>query len=543
MSKLAKQNPYIQNFIAETNARYGRGDLGLTHADWIVKYTKLKGVHYSFVDHEFQQAIINDETQQVVVKKCAQVGLSEVMVRGVLSFIARNQGLTTILTQPTRKNALDFSTTRVDDVIKESKLLNAMLDSNVDSKELKRLGKSYLYIKGTIGAKSAISVPADMLVHDELDFSDLEIINKYSSRVQHSLFKIFRKFSTPTIPGFGISKEFDISSQQHYMMKCPHCGEWSVPDFFTDVVIQNPKYSDRELKTLVLDDLAYIQPTEVHTLCPKCRVPVRYGDYTAREWVAKYPGRAISGYQVSPFNTPFQDPYSLLKMMNTYTRYADFVNFALGMDYIDASAMFDIGKYFSASLSVEHAYGLFMGIDFGKTCWIVLGHFNLRGEWLTYLAEGVSEDEVAYKAKEYTKNYHVIGACVDALPQTKLSKEIIAAVYCNAHVVYYSDSQKELYTIKANDTDVIVNRTQLFDTVLGIPKLVANDKINEKQYQSHLQGMVKQRDLEDEHKYRYVKVSDDHLLHATGYAVLAYEIFGGAIEHFAMPTIDTTVIN
>jgi len=537
------KSPILTNFIGELNARYGRSDMGVSQAEWISKYTKLKDVPYSFQDHEFQEAIINDTSQQIVVKKCAQVGLSEVMIRDVLAFLARNQGLTAIMTQPTRKNALDFSTTRVDDIIKESQLLYAMLDNKVDSKELKRLGKSYLYIKGTVGTKAAISVPADMLIHDELDFSDLEIINKYSSRVQHSKFKYFRKFSTPTIPNFGISKEFNVSSQNHYLMKCPHCGHWNYPDFFKDVIIDNPKYSDRELKTLTHDDLAYIQPTQVKTLCEHCRNPVEYHEYTKREWIPKFDGRAIAGYQVSPFNTPFQDPYNLLKMMNTYTHYADFVNFALGQDYIDANMIFDLAKYHDEDLlDPLNAYGLFIGVDFGKQCWLTVAQKQSNDEVLVYIAEEVPQERIVQRVKECINLYHIAGMCVDALPQTLLSREIIALLPGNAYTVYYSDSQKELYNIKGNELDVTVARTQLFDTVLGISKLVASSNIDHKIYTTHLQGMVKQRDPEDEHKARYVKVKDDHLLHSLGYAILAQEIFGDSTDHIALPTIGSTHI-
>lgn len=533
----------LTNFVGELNARYGRGDMGITQSEWITKYTKLKDVPFSFVDHEFQQEIVNDDSQQIVCRKCAQVGLSEVMVRDILAFLARNQGLTAIMTQPTRKNALDFSTTRIDDMIKESQLLHAMLDTKVDSKELKRLGKSYLYVKGTIGAKSAISVPADMLIHDELDFSDLEIINKYSSRVQHSKFKYFRKFSTPTIPNFGISKEFNVSSQKHYLMKCPHCNHWNYPDFFKDVVINNPKYSDKELKDLTHDDLAYIQPDQVLTLCSHCRKPVSYHDYTSRKWVAKYEGRAIAGYQVSPFNTPFQDPYNLLKMMNTYTHYADFVNFALGMDYIDDNMIFDLAKYHDKDhLDPNHAFGLFIGVDFGKQCWLTVAQQLPDGKVLVYLAEEVPQEMIVSRVKDCIRNYHISGMCVDALPQTLLSREIIALMPDMAYTVYYSDSQKDLYVIKGNELDVTVARTQLFDTVLRIPKLVVSDNIDHKVYKVHLQGMVKQRDQEDEHKHRYVKVKEDHLLHSLGYAMLAQEIFGDSTDHIALPTIGSTHI-
>ncbi len=109
-----------------------------------------------------------------------------------------------------------------------------------------------------------------------------------------------------------------------------------------------------------------------------------------------------------------------------------------------------------------------------------------------------------------------------------------------AYTVYYSDSQKEMYNIKANEEDVVVSRTQLFDSVLGIPKLVVSSNIDHKTYKIHLQGMVKQRDQDDEHKHRYVKVKEDHLLHSLGYAKLAQMIFGDSTSHVAMPSIGST---
>jgi len=538
-------NVYLEAFVSELNARYGFKDSELTTAGWVCKQTKLKSSPYSFKDHEFQEKIMNDENQNVIVKKCAQVGLSEVMVRAILAFLARNQSLTAILTQPSRKNALDFSTTRVDDIIKESKLLNSMLDTHVDSKELKKIGKSYLYIKGTIGAKAAISVPADMLIHDELDFSDLDIINKYSSRVQHSKYKLFRKFSTPTIPKFGISKEFAISNQQFYMKKCPHCGKYNETSqsFFNDVIITNPKYKDRPLKTITHDDLAYIKPDEVQYICQGCHRSVAYHEYTKREWVAKYEGRAISGYQVTPFDTAFQTPYNLLKGMNDYTRYADFVNFALGLDFVDTDMIFDLNRLEPVELDPKNAFGLCLGIDFGKVCWLTMGRINPDGTMSLFKAEPWTEDQIKAKVDEYQKKYFINTLVCDALPQTKLSKDICELFDGPGYTCYYSDSQKDLYNIKANEVDLTVNRTQLFDRVLGLDKLVIDKKIDQKLLENHLCGMVKQRDKDDEHKFRYVKVDEDHLLHSLGYLHIACTILINLEGHIAPITLDSATMD
>jgi len=551
-------NVYLQAFVSELNSRYGFKDSELNQADWVCKHTKIKGVAYNFHDHEFQKQIMADESRNIVVKKCAQVGLSEVMVRSALAFLARNQALTAILTQPTRKNALDFSTTRVDDVISDSKLLKSMLDTHVDSKELKKLGKSYLYIKGTIGAKTAISVPADILIHDELDFSDLDIINKYSSRVQHSKWKLFRKFSTPTIPKFGISKEFELSDQKFFLKKCPHCGKWNETSdsFDNDIIVDHPKLKNFALKELTKDDLTYLHPSDVKYLCQGCRKPLDYHSYSAREWVAKYEGRAVAGYQVNPFDTAFQTPYDLLKGMTDYSSYSDFVNFALGKEYVSNDMMFDTdSKFIPYDLGEPKGFSLCMGIDFGKTCWLTLGRVSPDNSVLIYKRESVSEDLIKERVMEYQRKYLINVLVCDALPQTKLSKDICEIFDGPAFTCYYSDNQKDLYNIKANEVDLIVNRTQLFDSVLGIEKLVVNtslDKNMDKEsdnrsvpldiYKSHLRGMVKQRQKDDEDKYRYVKVDSDHLLHSLGYMYIASKILIDTEGHIAPVTFDTTIM-
>jgi len=335
------KNLYLDNFISELQGRYGILDHEVTTAEWICKNTKLMGRNYSLEDHEFQEQIINDTNQHVVVKKCSQVGLTEVAVRVALAFLVRNQGTTTIFTQPTRQMALNFSTTRVNDIVTESPIIKNLQDPSVDAKELKKLGKSFLYIKGTKGAASAISVPADFIMTDEYDFSDLAVVGKYNSRLSHSDYKLIWRFSTPTIPDFAISSEFNKSTKNQRLQKCPHCGHWNNHDFWRDVVIRN---SDLDIETVTLDDLLEIRPDDIQMLCERCRKPVSYHEYTAQEWVAEHPNRFISGYQVRPWHTASQRMFDVIRAREDYELYSDWVNFALGEDYIDANQIFDISK-------------------------------------------------------------------------------------------------------------------------------------------------------------------------------------------------------
>ena len=535
------KNMFVQNFVSELQGRYGMLEKGVSDADWICKNTKLLGRNFSLKGHEFQQAIINDNSQHVVVKKCSQVGLTEIIVRKTLAFLVRNQGTTAIMTQPTRAAALAFSTTRVNDIITESPSMHNLLNKKVDAKELKQLGKSYMYIKGTIGAASAISVPADMIITDEFDFSDLAVVGKYNSRLSHSKYKLIRRFSTPTIPDFAISKEFNLSTQNHFLMKCPKCNHWNNHDFFKDVVVTHPRFTDVKPEDIVMDDLVDIGPDQVKMLCQKCRQPLEYHDYTKMDWVAKHPGRYISGYQVRPWNTATQRPFDLLRSREDYELYSDWVNFGLGEDYIDANQIFDHEKIMQGSFKPAASYGLFLGIDFGKDTWLTAGFETPEGEIVLCLAEKVSEHKIKARVQELIRNYFVVGMVLDALPQTKLASDIRDLMPGRAYTCYYSDNQKDYYALKANEQDVTVNRTQLYDKVLAVKGLHVDGDINIVQLKEHLHGMVKQRlsDLEVE-AVRYVKVKADHLLHSLGYLKLANDIFGDSTVHTAPVDIGIT---
>lgn len=531
-------NPFIENFISELQGRYGMLEHGTTNAEWITKNTKLDGVKFSLKDHEFQEDIINDNATHQVIKKCSQVGLTEIIVRVALAFLVRNQGTTTIMTQPTRTMALNFSTTRVDDIIKESPLIYNLLDYKIDSKELKALGKSFLYIKGTKGSSSAISVPADMILTDEYDFSDLSIVGKYNSRLSHSQYKLIKRFSTPTIPNFAISKEFNQSDQKHFVMKCPHCNHWNNHDFFEDVVVLHPKFKDIPPDQISLDDLVEIGPDDVKMLCQKCRKPLTYHDYTAREWVAKFPGRYISGYQVRPWNTAMQRPFDLIRSREDYELYSDWVNFGLGEDYLDKNQVFDPDKVIE--LPIPLGAPIFIGIDFGKDCWLVTGYKDGK-QIILNRKEKVNENDILRTVEEIIRTDFVVGMILDALPQTKLSSDIRNLMPNRAYTAYYSDNQKDYYSIKGNEEDITINRTQLFDRVLSVDELIVPTGENTALFKDHLQGMVKQRLKTDNvEQVRYVKIKADHFLHALGYMYCAIDVFENSQTHIAIPTLTTT---
>jgi hypothetical protein len=130
---------------------------------------------------------------------------------------------------------------------------------------------------------------------------------------------------------------------------------------------------------------------------------------------------------------------------------------------------------------------------------------------------------------------------LDALPQTKLSADIRDLMPGRAFTCYYSDTQKDFYALKANEKDVTVARTQLYDKVLAVDALEVDSHVDSKLLKEHLHGMIKQRLKDDEvEAVRYVKVKADHFLHSLGYLYLASCIFANSTSHVAEIDIGTT---
>jgi hypothetical protein len=247
----------------------------------------------------------------------------------------------------------------------------------MNSGEVKQFLDSFLYIKGTIGALAAISVPADCLVHDELDFSDEETVSNYESRLTHSKYEMKRKFSTPTVNGRGITAEFDTSKRHWNFVKCCHCNERFVPDYFKHVRV--PGY-DGDLRAHqrgepVAGALARGVP----------RVPGLRQGAGPVAGVPRVGGREHrvhdgdkNGYQVTPFDAPkIITPAKLVQKSTKYERYADFVNYNLGLPCEDLESSFseeELRELFTAAPDTDPSlpYAYVMGIDVGITCHMVV---------------------------------------------------------------------------------------------------------------------------------------------------------------------------
>lgn len=531
-----------ENFKEALNLKFNVASTRLPSSEWIPKHTKLKDKPFSFKDHEYQTAIVDDRSRVVATKKCAQIGVTEVFLRDTLRFLAQNQGSQAIFTQPTDTDAGRFAKSRVDTLFEECPIVKRLGTGGIDSTSLKRIGTSFLNIRGTFGAKSAISIPSDMNVYDEVNFSNPNVLSQYKSRLQHSVYKYERCISTPTIPGYGVSALYDNSDQKRITCCCTHCGHWQFLDWETNFFFKRKKSSIIYPKDPdIIDQLVDAEwDWEVFIGCEKCSKELdRSWEGGRREWVAAYPERdGISGYAIGQPDAAFIEAIEIVRSSDRrfpsgYKKVSDFYNFVLGQDYRDKEAgAIDDNTRALATISMASpaaATGTFIGVDLGNNCHITV----IKDLWVnsrlrpTVIATfEIQKDELETKIPDLMLQYRTHYLVSDALPYTT-TVEKLAKASDRMSICFYGG--KKQYTVSKHT--VTANRTSALDEVTGgLSKgeiLVASELAYADMFWAHCKNLMKVRAEDDdgEEYYDYIKVGDDHFGHSLGYAMLAREIY------------------
>lgn len=525
---------------------------GLQRLDEVVlKYGVVNGKPFTFKDHEFQIEIIRDTRSRQAVRKCSQVGLSELMVQKTLALSAVMPHKRAIFTLPTRDFAMAFSKDRFDSAIENSEFYDSLVQRANNSAGQKKIGSFTLYITGSFGANSAISVPAEILINDEVDFSNAEVLGKLSSRLRHAElvdergFRGMRsKFSTPTVHGYGIDIDFENGHQAYYMVKCKHCNEWVLPNFFEDFII--PGYDDAVINLRRTDlsnhrigyDDAWIKCS--NKACEK-NLWSSLSDPSRRQWVAKYPDVWEHSYQVYPWDAPkYNPPGVIIRQLGDYPLISDFYNFVIGLPHSDAENTFNTEQDFKDRISdvdmwlYQHVIvtaSTVAGMDVGKTC-----HFLVKARvgktWHVVYAEKIHNTREAPATQavlERVDYFKCVKVCIDAGPDITLVNSLIEARSQISAVVYVRSIKGITpYEIKGEGEVVNVDRTKMLKELLakhnsGEIRYMRQQGMRDEIF-NHLKTTKKIRDRSSDGDVveRFVKTSDnDHWVHALNYAQIA----------------------
>lgn len=522
-------------------------------SQWIETHTTLGGKPFSFRGHEFQKDIVDSTSFDICAVKPAQVGLSELMARLLLSFLATADDIAAMLLFPTIHEAQRFIKSRIDPIVETSSYLKNAIATANDSASFKRIGSSQLHTGGTHG-KPVISMSVDLLVVDEVSFCDQEVLVTAESRLQHSRFSdpitgsrgFKRRFSTPTTPGYGISALFEESDQHYRIVRCNHCQHEFWPNFLEHCVVDG--FDDSMANLSYLDALKLDRAGKVGTarlLCPSCHnVPDLHPEH--REWVAFQPGRARQGWQVSPFDLPdYHSAASLIRQLIHYREQTGhFRNFSLGLPYADATNSI-LDDVIEKNISVRWVppdqaqalgvYGTVAGMDVGLVSHFVVGKW-VGGQFHVLYFEkvrlGKGGEGLFERAMELLGCFGVELLVCDNQPFTDSIRRIKAARpegWVLPNLYNLPATKFSAYDV-TRDNDVSSNRTKTLDYTA---KLVNSGTIQWPLHAEladvrlHLQNSKRiDRTKENgEVVSEWVKVSsEDHYFHSLNYMVVAADI-------------------
>ena len=521
---------------------------------WITKHTYHEGKKISFKDREYQPTIVDREENNVFVKKCAQTGLTELYARYILGAACTQENFTTIWTFPTTNDATKFTQARLDPIISSSPEIRGLVSNDVNNSELKLFGdNSFVYIRGTISETGALSVPADMLVHDEYDRSDMDNISAYVSRLQARPHKLRRIFSTPTAKGYGIDKLCETSRRMVEIWQCSCCNHHFIPDYYNNVVI--PGFTDDKttITKITLKNLDYLN---AKLLCPKCgREPSN--DMKYREWIAENPSenyRDIS-YHVTPFCAPrILKPDYLVVASTEFEKESEFRNQVLGLTSESDDDVLTLQDLQSCETEADlnSTEPHYLGLDMGVTCHATIGRLTSTGELLIVHREKINYMQVEVRVAQLVQLYRLRVMVADMFPYTDIVTRLTER-YPQAFGAIYAlkSTSPETHWIKEqvenpeegklNVRQVSINRNVALDELMGAfkKKQVVNHRMDDQEtYNSHLLDMKRiQKPLRFGGMFMSWEKTkgEDHYHHSTMYLWTACKLRGVGVT-YKMPT-------
>lgn len=526
--------------------------------EWAMKYRRIKGQPMRFDNHRYQIPILNDMSPKIVVEKAAQLGLSEIMLTKIFWWADYHIGRSNVIyTFPTFNDMCTYATARIQPIITDAEPIKAddygfkpeyLLEEdmtyiqtmiNMNNTQIKKIRDTFLFLKGTISDRNAISVDSDWNIHDEVNFSDQDTLNKFRSRIGAETSMGWEyDFSTPTIPGYGVSSIYQKSDQKRWYIKCPHCGKRQHMEFETHVV-DVPRKSTKDKQEFIY-------------MCPHCKSEITHDTIVQGEFIAECPDNTEwSGYHIDKMLV--KSATALMESKDSYRRVADFYNFDLGRSYTERTislsediireCMLRTLKFWGSAKPED---GVCLGCDQGDTLWAIFSRRNpLTGKRQIVYMEEIDEKECENndpfkRLDELIQRYNVQCGVIDMNPNKNDARKLCLKYPGKIFMATYAAYKGEIITfpdIERGDMVVNIDRTEKFKECFNniyihnveIPSGTSVGEI----YIQHLCNLKKESvkdDATSEIKEWFTAIGPDHLAHANLYNEVAYEFFEAKLK-------------
>ena len=511
------------------------------------------GGRYSTKFHPWVKEILNSRAPFTWSMKAAQTGLTEAAInRAFYALDVQQRDVLYVL--PTASAATDFSKARFGTALELSPHIKGMF-LDVNSAGIKRAKGSTLYIRGSRGRDSLVSVPVGVMLLDEVDRMDIDRIWLALERLSGQLEKTVWGLSTPTVPGRGIHSLYMDTTQEHFFFKCPGCGKATELVWPDCIEIRGENVGDKECHD------SYLK-------CKECGVKLEHKDkpnFLANGYwlpTIEDPNWDNRGFYVNQLYSSTVTPGELViayfRGFGSELAEKEFHNSKLGLPFVGQNAKVlpsqiddavDRGNYTMHDLRRPRSPndGLFViGMDQGKKCTVTVSEMIRDGEifgddfasahiekvcWIARYGMEEVWDRMAELMAEWQVSYYVCDADPELTEARKFCRKFGGFAATSRYRKVRTAKEIKIEGEETGAPMLTVDRTNWIDTALGrfktgriiLPRDVPD------WYREQLRNLtrtyervkVNEGDKEEGVLAMWVNTGPDHAAHSLVYADLA----------------------
>jgi len=436
---------------------------------------KVGGKQFLTNRREFIIPVMRDASQEVVIRKAAQMGFTIGMIIKALHAVTEKK-LHVLYLMPFKHGAISFVQGRIDPIIDSNDKLSAQFHRVQNFLHKQTNEGLNFYIRGTNVETDLREIPVDMEIWDERDKFVDRHLTEALARMDGSEVRRLIQLSTPTAPGHGVDADdnWGASDQRMWEVACPHCNTYQILS-----MEENVKLGDSAVDS-VLE-------------CSHCHKEIsddeRRDANKKGRWVPQYLNGQKTGFHISQLNSPtkpFVDVVSgFFDGQSDAFVLRGFYNNGLGLPYAGSGDRFTEEILDSAIIPGHRLRTIpegpiFVGVDVGTKLHVIASYMGRNKKRLLwdlkiFNDKSTSEGKDAWaKLDNFLDGLHNFMCVIDANPEKSRAKELAAKYSGKVWLGWERDrpNQAELAVFnperprRGEAGEIVIDRTMAFDQLI-----------------------------------------------------------------------------
>ena len=493
---------------------------------WTIKHQikNERGLPIEFEKRKFLWDIYNDLSPLQVLLKPPQIGAT-VMNTLKSMWVAKKLKRQIIYTLPTQGDVQDMVGGSINRIIAQNPVLMSWVKDH-DTIEQKSIGDSIIFYRGTFTQKQAAMIPSGLNIHDEVDFSDPQVLTQYETRLQAQEDGGWRwYFSHPSLAGHGVDVYWQQSDKKEWFIKCPSCKKEQVLSWPDNIDIKSETY-----------------------ICSICKEELPNDARANGEWRTTARGE-FSGYHISQLMLYNKTASEIIKAFNDPLKDKQyFYNYVLGLPYVSSDDRIEPSTVLKNCVDEvnEQEGRTIIGMDTGHGIHYVL--LNKQGAFYYDHAREITASKTPYDKiesllKRFPRSVVVSDQGGDLIGVRQLQAKYPGRVF----LCFYNKDRKTIDLVDWGENDefgkVRVDRNRMMTLLVEQMRDIGRVRLNGTreewvEFASHFGNIYRERmevketrgkDNKELYGAEYVwkRNGADHYCHALLYAIVGLQRYGG----------------